>query len=51
MERGEVLLAVAAKKLYVAERLGTFVFNSKTAVPVLDIMRSGNDIVGDLKEL
>ena len=51
MEFGDVLLAVAAKELDIAKRLGILAFNSETAIAVLDIMRRGDDIVGDFKKI
>jgi hypothetical protein len=50
MKRREIFLAVAAKELYVTERLGAFVFNSETSIFVLDVMRRGNYIIGDLEK-
>lgn len=50
MELGDVLLAVAAKELYIPKRLGAFAFNSETAVAVLDVMRRGDDVVGDFEK-
>lgn len=50
MKRGEVFFAVAAKELYVAKRLGAFVFNGKTAVSVLDIVGGGDDVVSDFEK-
>jgi len=50
MEFGDILLAIAAKELYITKGLGTFAFNSEAAVAVLDIMRRGDDVVGDLEK-
>jgi hypothetical protein len=50
MERGEIFLAIAAKELYIAKRLGASSFNSKTTVSVLDIMCGGDDIISNLEK-
>ena len=51
MKGGEILLAVAAKEFYVAQRLGVFVFNGKTAVSVLNIVGCGYDVIGDFEKI
>ena len=50
MKRGEVFFAVAAKELYVAKRLGVFIFNSKAAVFILNIVGGSNDVIGYFKK-
>ena len=51
MKGGEVLFAVAAKEFYVAQRLGVFIFDGKTAVSVLNIVGCGNDVIGDFEKI
>ena len=51
MEGSQVLIAVTAKKFHVAQRLGAFVLNCKTTVCILDVVRRGNNIIGDFKKI
>lgn len=51
MEWCQVLIAVSTEEFDIAHRLGTPVLDGETAVRVLDIMRRGDDVISDLKEI
>ncbi len=51
MEVSQVFFAVAAEKFYISERLGTRVFNGETAIVVLCVVRSSDNVISNFEKI